>query len=550
MTGKGLTRPRVRVPANTRQLAKTSQRLTSNPRSTMRYLGGDPSGVLAKRSAPIRSGSEDVRAAAARASALATDFMHNSGWIAGAVDQVITDTIGEGLKINYKPDLSKLGYDKKEEKEFAELVEKEFRAYANNPLEVDLAGQKKLAEMDDGVCRIYATKGEAYGVFSFMSPAERKKYGIRTGTKVSLVSPHKLKWETSQLIGLEDGIFKDDNGRHLKYRFQRKGKIGGLVDHDVDAFDGLGLRQVVQLMDRSENPDASRGVPLMTAVLNNMSFQEQLGNATLATALAQAIMAATVKSPDASEDIFQAFQALDGSDNEDIGEDLANLWRSRLEALQEGTINLSDGVRVNHLAPGEEFELHSSKTPNPHYVSFFQNLLREVARRIGATASSVTMDHTGATYSSVRMEYATIWPIVTRRRDRVVAPLTKVTFANWLDEEIAEGRLPFKGGYTAFRANREQISQVDVLGPAQPTADDDKKESARKKRLENGVSSVRRECSLDGVDYDQIQREIDEEIEDFKKQGRMHPSEKVQGGSGKSKDAPKKPKAKQPGDDE
>ncbi len=521
----GLTRPRFKVPARTRQIAKTGSR------STMRYLRGDPSGTLAKRSVSIRAGSEDVRAAAARASALATDFMHNSGWIAGAIDQVITDTIGNGLTYNYKPDLSKLGYDEKEAKDFAAIVEKDFRAYANNPLEVDLAGEKKLSEMDDANVRIHACKGEAYGVYSFLSPTERKKYGIKTGTKVTLVSPSRLKWESNQIVGLEDGIFKDENGRHLKYRFQRKAKLGSWEDHDVDAFDGAGLRQVVQLMDRSENPDASRGVPLLTSVLNNINYQEQLGNATLATALAQAIMAATVKSPDASQEIFQAFQTLD-DEYEDIGEDLADLWRSRLEALQEGTINLTDGVRINHLAPGETFELHSSKTPNPHYKEFFQNLLREVARKIGATASSVTMDHTGATYSSVRMEYASIWPVVTRRRDRVVAPLTKVTFANWLDETIAEGRLSFKGGYEAFRANREQVSQIDVLGPAQPTADDEKKEKARKLRLENSVTSVRRECALDGVDYDQIQKDVEEERKQFASSGRKHPSEKVQGGDG------------------
>ncbi|KZL10705.1 phage portal protein [Pseudovibrio sp. Ad26] len=543
MTGNGLTRPKVRVQAKSRQLASSGQRFT------MRYLRGDPSGTLAKRTVSNRLGSEDVRAAAVRASALATDFMHNSGWIAGAIDQVITDTIGNGLTINYKPDLSKLGYDEKETKEFAALVEQEFRAYADDPLEVDLAGEKKLSEMDDGTCRIYATKGETYGVYSFLSPAERKRYGIKTGTKVSLVSPSRLKWESNQLVGLEDGIFKDVNGRHQKYRFQRRGKLGSWEDHDIEAFDRAGLRQVVQLMDRSENPDASRGVPLLTSVLNNIGYQEQLGNATLATALAQAIMAATVKSPDASQEIFQAFQTLE-DDYEDIGKDLADLWRSRLEALQEGTINLTDGVRVNHLAPGEEFELHSSKTPNPHYVAFFQNLLREVARRIGATASSVTMDHTGATYSSVRMEYASIWPVVTRRRNRVVAPLTKVTFANWLDESIAEGRLPFKGGYEAFKANRKTVSQVDVLGPAQPTADDEKKERARKQRLENAVSSVRRECAADGVDYDQVQKEIADEKKEFEKSGRKHPSEKVQGGGGKSEDAPKKPKAKKTEDGE
>ncbi|WP_068318917.1 phage portal protein [Polycladidibacter hongkongensis] len=521
-----MTKAKARISANK---AAAPARLK---RAQMRYLRGDASGVLAQRVVSNRAGSEDVRTSALRASALATDFLHNSGWIAGACDQVITDTIGEGLRINYKPDLSKFEYSDKEAREFAQEVERKFRAYAENPKEVDLAGEKTLAEMDDGVCRYFLSKGEAFGVFSYLGARERQRYGIESGTKVTLVSPRLLKWETNKLIGLQDGIFKDQNGRHTGYRFMREDSEGlyGLSDHDIPAHNRAGLCNVVQLLDRSENPDASRGVPLLTAVLNNLGYQEQLGNATLATALSQAIMAATVKSPDASREVFEAFQVLD--DDEELANGLKDLWTARLEQLAGSEINLSSGVRVNHLAPGEEFELHSSKTPNPHYVAFFQNLLREVARRIGVTASNMTMDHKGETYSSVRMAYASIWPIVKRRRNRVVAPLTKTVFANWLDEQIGRGLIAFRGGYEAFRANRTYLSQVEVLGPAAPSADDEKAERARKLRLQNGVTSLRRECSREGLDYDLLLQERIEERDQLVEADLPVPFEPAKGGDG------------------
>ncbi|WP_353619417.1 phage portal protein, partial [Ochrobactrum sp. SFR4] len=98
--------------------------------------------------------------------------------------------------------------------------------------------------------------------------------------------------------------------------------------------------------------------------------------------------------------------------------------------------------------------------------------MREVARAIGITYGSYSMDYSAATYSSVRMEMASIWPVVMRRRERIAGPFLQMIYENWLDEEIGEGRLPFKGGYNAFLAHREKITWALWQGPAAPNADD------------------------------------------------------------------------------
>ena len=57
-------------------------------------------------------------------------------------------------------------------------------------------------------------------------------------------------------------------------------------------------------------------------------------------------------------------------------------------------------------------------------------------------------------------------------------------------EEIGEGRIPFKGGYEAFEANRDRVSWAQWQGPAKPSADDLKSAKASSERLENGTSSI------------------------------------------------------------
>jgi capsid protein len=121
------------------------------------------------------------------------------------------------------------------------------------------------------------------------------------------------------------------------------------------------------------------------------------------------------------------------------------------------------------------------------------------------------MDYTDATYASVRMETSSIWPVVMRRRERVAAPMYQMQYESWLDEQIGEGRIPFKGGYGAFVKHRKRVCIATWQGPAKPTADDLKAAKASSERLKNGTSSIAQETGDLGIDsealFDERQRE-------------------------------------------
>lgn len=149
---------------------------------------------------------------------------------------------------------------------------------------------------------------------------------------------------------------------------------------------------------------------------------------------------------------------------------------------------------------------------------------------MGLTATSLTMDFNGATYSSVRMEVATIWPLAVRRRERIAAPFAQAIFEAWLDEKIANGSIPFKGGYRAFAANRQKACWAEWRGPPKPTADDAKSATAQRLRLENGTSSLSDECSEDGKDWEETARQRARELTFYTDLGLPNPFERVRGG--------------------
>lgn len=488
------------------------------------------------RRAITRDAKIDVVAAAERASALALDFIHNSGWVAGAVAQIVVDTIGVELKLNCRASLKGFGYSDEEANEWCRAVEAAWLQWAWDPKECDLGGEMTIAEMTDAVLRSYLAYGEAFGVLDYMTVRRRRTYGVRTGLKVSLVAPHRCPRVSQEFDGLDAGVFRDNLNRPTAYRFRRR--EGGLErDHDVPA------RDVIHVMDRSEHLNAGRGISPMAAVLRVLAQSDQLADATLAVALMQQAFAAIIRSPEATKEAFEAIQGLDegevpeGYDPIEWGEmvagvhaDLVEVWSQRFAALKEGSLSLNDPAQIAHLGPGEQLEMVTASAGANNYVTFSKALLSEVARCLGVTFESFTGDHSNANYSSVRMAVASIWPIVMRRRQRIAVPFVQTIYEAWLDEAIYEGRIPFKGGYAAFSRNREAVFQGEFQGPERPSADPYKDALASKILMELGLTSHADEAIARGKNPSELLTQIRREIEAMTKDKIPVPFGRTQGG--------------------
>lgn len=529
-------KPRVRVQAGAVAFPSAPSTAVAPFRPTARHLRGDRTGLLNMRRAITRDAKVDIFEAAERASALALDFIHNSGWLSGAISQIVCDTIGVELKLNCRARLSGFGYSDEEANAWCREVEAAWLQWAWNPKECDLGGEMTIAEMSDAILRSYLAYGEGFGVLDHLTVRRRRQIGARTGIKVSLVAPHRCPRATREFEGLEGGIFRDAIRRPQTYRFRVR--EGGMeIDHDVPA------RDVIHVMDRGEHLNAGRGISPMTPILKVAAQSDQLADATLAVALMQQAFAAIIKSPEASEEAFQAIQSLDGMDVPNgytaeawgavvsgVRADLVEVWAARFDALKNGSLSLTDPARVAHLGPGEELEMVTASAPSNNYVAFAQNLQREIARCLGVTFESFTGDHSNANYSSVRMAVASIWPMVMRRRQRIVVPFVQAIFEQWLDESIYEGRIDFKGGYQAFLRDPEAVFQAEFQGPERPSADPYKDALASKILMELGLSSHADEAIARGKNPQELLTAIEREIKAMEAAGIPVPFGRTQGG--------------------
>lgn len=499
-------------------------------------MGHDRVGVLNMRRAVSRDVKLDVHMAAERAFALAFDFMHNSGWVAGAADQIIADMIGTELKLNARPDLSSLGYNDADRAAWCRVVENEWRRWSWTPRECDAEGKATVQEMLDGAVRYYLAGGEALAVLDYMTPTVRRRYGAITGVKARLVSPHRLSRYTSSFEGWDQGVYHDENGRPTHYRF-RATEGGFERDLDLPVMAGA-IQRIIHTMDRGATPNSPRGISPMAPAFKVIAQSDQLADATLTTALLQTAFAATITSPEPSDTAFQALQAVaemedgEGFDGaQELASDLLSVWQQRIESLKSKRLSIGgDASQVNHLGPGEKLELHTAQAGGAEYSAFQRNLLREVARCLGVTVENLTMDHTGASYSSTRMAVASVWPTIVRRRERIAAPLAQGIYEAWLDEAIAEGRVPFKGGYRAFAANRDRVIDAEWRGPARPSADPYKDALAEKVRLEIGTMTLQEAWSERGQDWEEGLAQIERENGRFTAMGVRSPFGRSTGG--------------------
>ena len=470
-----------------------------------------------------------------RISALALDFIQNSGELKGAVDQVLADTVGVELKLNPKPDLSGLGYSPDEAKELCALIKLRWRQWAWSPHECDLRGKLTVPSMVDVALRHHVAYGESTAIIDWMSRPRRAAYGCRTGVKVCLVSPHRLVRDTDESQRLHQGVLHDDLGRVVSYRFlERAGAFENKRDYRARDADG---RQVVIHVFDPWDASYTRGISVIAAAMRSHANATALGDATVQTALLQTVFAATLTSPEPSESAFNAIEALEDIDV-DLKKEFLAYFGAQLDRASDSRIRLDGAPQVSHLAPGEKLETHGAKTPGPDYLPFANSFKREMARCIGVTYSSYALDHNGATYSSVRMENSSIWPIVTRRRERIAAPLYQAIYENWLDEEFGEGRIPFKGGYAAFRKHRDRVTWAEWQGPAAPTADDYKSARAATERLLNGTSTLDIECGALGIDKEDVFAARAEDVARTQALGLPNPYQRIQGGAPDVQSAP------------
>jgi lambda family phage portal protein len=432
------------------------------------YMRGNRGVVFGGWRPVLREPVDDVGASWDLAAARTIDLIQNSGWMAGALDQAVANTVGTGLRLKAMPENDVFGMTNSESEQWAQTVEQRWSLWADRSYECDIEGRRSFGLMQAAAFRSWFATGEIWAELPW-----RERPGGRYGTKVRLVPSHRVLRRNDSLRRIVQGVRMNGDGMPVAYLTTRKDLLKSWTEeYEVLARDALGRTRVVHVYDGM--PGQVRGISPLTPALQVARQFDQLSDATLTAAILQTVFAASITSEEPTEEVLAGL--LTPQEQARLAASGTSPWDAYIQAqsgwYDNATINLGINGRIAHLFPGQKLELHRAQHPHSDYRDFAAHLLRELARCMGLTYESATADYTNATYSSVRMATGEIFQITLYRRAHIVAPFCNAVYEAWLEEEIARGGIPFPGGLEGFLANRSAASRAIWRGAPKPQADD------------------------------------------------------------------------------
>lgn len=471
---------------------------TPTPKSAYFQNGRNP--LMVSWKPQLRESSQDIRAAWTDAAARANEGIQNSGFLTKVVETETGSVVGSGLRLSCRPDIEALGWSAKEGSTWARAVERGFRSWGRKPVECDASGKMTFGKMQQAAFASYKIFGEILALMPVIDrPASISK------TKVLMLPPSRLTQKTEVHNDIVQGVRTDGWGFPLSYFINERDKVLGWKENEIRAFDQDGRPNVVHVFDSSIA--TNRGISPMAPILKVVRQVDQFADATLMKALIQTVFAATLSTSVTGSSAFDGLL----TDRDNGPWDLETFVSQKADWYDAAKIDLTQHGRIGQLFPGDELNFTESKTPAQAYDGFMGWLMREIAAGCGVTYETATGDYRGATYSSIRMAGAIEWLTVMRRRENLIVPFCQAVFEAWLEEAIFSGRIPFKGGYLAFLAQKDAACRAAWSGPAQPQADDFKAARSHEVLKDMGATTLSHIAGAYGQDWDDDMRQRAEE---------------------------------------
>ena len=415
------------------------------------------------------------------------DLTRNHGIAAGAVQTLVDNVVGTGLRLVATPDFRLLGRTKEWADEWSVTVEAQWRAWAENTW-CDAARSLTFSGMTGQIFRSGIVNGEALAL-----PMWLPERGMAFASTVQLVEPDRLSNPNGAPDSqyLRGGIEIDRYGAPVAYWIRKTHPgdqmLGIMASVDewqrVPAFTAFGRRQVIHVHDK-ERTGQNRGKPLMTSIMPMFKMLDHYERSELQAAIVNAMIAAFIETP------------LDG---EAIGEMFGGSVDNYLSARNAWEVKLQGGSIIP-VFPGDKVAPFTPSRPNSAYGQFVENVLRHIGAGLNMPFELLMKDFSKTNYSSARAALLEAWRYFNGRRQWLATYWAKPVYELWLEEAINKGLVEAPD----FYENLSGWTRCKWIGPGRGWVDPVKEAQAAQIRMEAGLSTLEDECAAQGLDWEEV----------------------------------------------
>lgn len=451
------------------------------------------------------------------------DVVTNDGYAQGVVDINRDSIVGSQFRLNAQPNWTILQqlyssrFDETWAEEYQLAAEEKFNLIADsNACWLDASRRQTFTGLVRLAVAGFTFTGEVLATGEWV-----REPGRPFNTAVQMVAPTRLSNPDGKVDDqfLRRGVQKDIRGKAIGYYFRVGYPTQFYYLQDsfkwvfVPAEKPWGRRMVVHIADAIQ-PDQTRGISGLVAVLKDMRMTKKFEEVVLQNAVINASYAATVESELPKEVIAAAMGV--GTDPQQSMLNCIGAYLTTLDKyLSSANAVALDGAKIPHFFPGTKLNVKTLGTPGGVGTEFETSLLRHIAAGLGISYEEFARDFSKTNYSSARASMLTTKKHMMARKKFVADRFADELYTLWLEEDMNAGNMPLPRGFTSeifYRPwGKECFTACEWIGASAGQIDELKETQAALLRIKGGLSTREIEIAKFGNDWRKTFRQLSRE---------------------------------------
>ena len=416
----------------------------------------------------------------------------------GAIDRIVLNALGAGVKLNVRIDPSQLGMPEDVARTWSSRTEAEFDYWASSK-HADYGGELNFYELQCLALKSILIDGEVFVRVRY-SRDRYKQGNFPYQLSVQLIEAERI--QTPDNLGnviWDHGVALDTDGVVIGYNIKNRHPDSELTGQPPLEDIYLPVdRQILHIFPR-ERIGQHRGVPFLAPVIEQLKQLARYTDAELMAAVVSGMFAIFFEHEPRGDG---AYGEEEYASEQGLGE-VPELGNISMQEMSGTMMDLPEGVKATSITPGR---------PNQNFTNFVESLCHQIGGCLGIPSELLFL-HFTASYSASRGALLEAWKVFKNWRKWFSDEFCQPIYELWLDEAVRLGRIEAPMYYQDDYAAK-LYTWCEWVGPSQGQLNPVQEVQASVMKIENNLSTYQRECAeMTGEDWDLVMSALKRERE-------------------------------------